>query len=108
MVRLISRAAKDTPIVIRNTEWPRANLLPSYSNPQTSFPQNGRLMLGHERRSKVLAKLANARCELEDALNLSIPVARYDPVVIPQPVRNKLSAMLDDLSAVVRQIEGSQ
>jgi hypothetical protein len=65
-------------------------------------------MLGHERRSKVLAKLTNAGCELEDALNLSIPVARYDPVVIPEPARNKLSAMLDDIRAVVRQIEGSQ
>jgi len=64
-------------------------------------------MLGNERRSKVLAKLANARCELEDALNLSILVARY-PVVIPEPARNKLSFMLDDIRAVVRQIEGSQ
>ena len=65
-------------------------------------------MLGHERRSKVLAKLTNARCELEDALNLSIPVARYDPVVISERARNKLSAMLDELAAVLRQIEGSQ
>ena len=68
----------------------------------------GRLMLGHERRSKVLAKLTNARCELEEASNLSIPVAQFDPVVIPQPAHNKLSALLDDLRAVVRQIEGSQ
>jgi hypothetical protein len=65
-------------------------------------------MLGHERRSKVLAKLTNARCELEDALNLSTPVARYDPVLIPERARNKLSAMLDELGAVLRQIEGSQ
>jgi hypothetical protein len=65
-------------------------------------------MLGHERRSKVLAKLTNARCELEDALNLSIPAARDDPVVIPEPIRNKLSAMIDDLNGVLRQIEGSQ
>ncbi len=65
-------------------------------------------MLGRERRSKVLAKLTNAGCELEDALNLSIPDARYDLVVIPEPVRNKLLAMLDDIRAVVRQIEGSQ
>jgi hypothetical protein len=72
------------------------------------LPPEGRLMLGHERRSKVLAKLTNARCELEDALNLSIPAARYDPVVIPDPARNRLSAMVDDLKCVVRQIEGSQ
>ena len=66
------------------------------------------LMLGHERRSKVLAKLTNARCELEDALNLSIPAARYDPVVIPEPARKQLSAMIEELKGVVRQIEGSQ
>jgi hypothetical protein len=65
-------------------------------------------MLRHERRSKVLAKLTNARCELEDALNLSIPVSRYDPVVMPEPIRKKLIAMIDDLNEVVRQIEGSQ
>jgi hypothetical protein len=41
-------------------------------------------MLGRERRSKVLAKLTNARCELEDALHL------------------------DELKGVLRQIEGSQ
>ena len=65
-------------------------------------------MLDHERRSKVLAKLTNARCELEDALKLSIPAARYDAVVMPEPIRNKLSAMIDDLKGVLRQIEGSQ
>jgi hypothetical protein len=65
-------------------------------------------MLGHERKSKVLAKLTNARCELEDALNLSIPTARYDPVVIPEPLCDRLSAMIDDLRGVLRQIEGSQ
>jgi hypothetical protein len=47
-------------------------------------------MLGHELRTKVLARLTNARCELEDALQLSIPAARYDPIVIPEPLRNRL------------------
>lgn len=65
-------------------------------------------MLHPERRSKVLAKLTNGRCELEDALNLSIPVARYDPVVIPETARNRLSAIIDDLKGILRQIEGSQ
>lgn len=65
-------------------------------------------MLHPERRSKVLAKLTNVRCELEDALNLSIPVARYDPVVIPETARNRLSAIIDDLKGILRQIEGSQ
>jgi hypothetical protein len=73
-----------------------------------SLPPEGRLMLGHERRSKVLAKLTNARCELEDALHLSIPAARYDPVVIPERLRNRLSAMIDDLNGMLREIEGSE
>ena len=65
-------------------------------------------MQRHERRSKVLAKLTNARCELEDALKLSIPVARYDPVVMPEPLCTKLSSMINDLNSVLCEIEGSQ
>ncbi len=65
-------------------------------------------MLRHEHRHKVLAKLTNARCEIEAALNLSTPAARYDPVVIPEPLRHRLSAMVDDLNGMLRQIEGSQ
>jgi hypothetical protein len=72
------------------------------------FPKTGRLMLGHEGRSKVLAKLTNARCELEEALNLSVPAARYDPVVIPEPARNRPSAVINEINGVLRQIEGSQ
>jgi hypothetical protein len=65
-------------------------------------------MLRHELRSKVVAKLTNARCELEDALNLSIPAARYDPVTISEPARNRLAAIIDDLRNVLCEIEGSQ
>jgi hypothetical protein len=65
-------------------------------------------MLRPERRSKVLAKLTNARCEIEDALKLSITVARYDPVVMPEPIRKRLTAMIDDLNGVLTEIEGSQ
>ena len=68
----------------------------------------GRLLLGPELRSKVLAKLTRVRCEQEDALNLSIPVARYDPVLIPEPLRNRLLAMINDLKSVLREIGGSQ
>jgi hypothetical protein len=65
-------------------------------------------MLRDERRAKILAKLTNARCEIEDALNHSTPAARYDPVVITEATRNKLSALIDELNRVLRQIEGSQ
>jgi hypothetical protein len=36
-------------------------------------------MLPHEHKNRVLAKLRNARYELEDALNFSVLTARYDP-----------------------------
>jgi len=65
-------------------------------------------MQRHERRSKVLAKLTNARYEIEDALKLSIPVARYDPVVMPEPIRKRLIAIIDDLNGVLSEIEASQ
>jgi hypothetical protein len=65
-------------------------------------------MLRHELRSKIAAKLANARCELEDALKLSIPAARYDPVTIPEPARNRLTAIINDLKNMLCEIEGSQ
>ena len=63
-------------------------------------------MLGHERRSKILAKLTNAWCELEDALHLSIPAARYDPVVIPVTFPSLLKkrssrSRLDELRTVL-------
>jgi hypothetical protein len=65
-------------------------------------------MLPHEHKQRVLAKLRNACNEVEDALSLSVPAARYDPVVIPQGARNELSAMVDDLNRIVRQLEGIQ
>jgi len=65
-------------------------------------------MLPHQHKQRVLAKLRNACNEVEDALSLSVPAARYDPVVIPQGARNELSAMVDDLNRILRQLEGIQ
>ena len=65
-------------------------------------------MFRHERQEKVLAKLSTARCELEDALSISTQVARYDLLVLPEPMRIKLASMIDDLNGVVSQLEGTQ
>jgi hypothetical protein len=65
-------------------------------------------MLRYEQRQRVLAKLTNARNELEDALNMSAVTARYDPVVLPDANRKDLAMMVDGLERMVRQIEGSQ
>ncbi len=65
-------------------------------------------MLRDELRGKIVAKLMNARCEIEDALNLSAPAARYDPVVMPNSTRNKLAAIVEELNGVLSRIDGSQ
>jgi hypothetical protein len=65
-------------------------------------------MLRDELREKIVAKLSNARGEIEDALNFSTPPARYDPVVMHESTRNKLLDIIDELDGVLRQIEGSQ
>jgi len=56
-------------------------------------------------RQKVLAKLINACRDLEDALKQSAPGARYDPVVIPQVLRNELTVVRDDLARIIRRVE---
>jgi len=56
-------------------------------------------------RQRVLAKLINACHDLEDALKQSAPGARYDPVIVPQALRNELSVLRDDLARIIRQLE---
>jgi len=50
----------------------------------------------------------NARNELEDALNLSVATARYDPVVLADARRKELKVMVDDLNRVIQQLERIQ
>jgi hypothetical protein len=57
-------------------------------------------------KKHVIAKLIVARDEMEDALRLSVPGARYDPVLIPQAARNELSVLRDDLDRIIRKLEG--
>lgn len=65
-------------------------------------------MLRHEYRQKVLSKLTNARNDLEAALSLSTPAARYDPVLLSEATRTQLASMIEDLNGVLRQLEGVQ
>ena len=64
-------------------------------------------MISASDRQRVVAKLINACHDLEEALTLSVPGARYDPVVIPQALRNELSVLTDDLARIIRQLEES-
>ena len=56
-------------------------------------------------RQRILAKLINACRDLEGAITQSAPGARYDPVVIPQVLRNELSVLRDDLARIIRRLE---
>ena len=58
-------------------------------------------------RQRILAKLINARHDLEDAFTQSAPGARYDPVVIPQTSRNELFLLRESLDRIIRKLEES-
>jgi hypothetical protein len=94
--------------VIGITERHLRSLLRLGVHPCILFPLIKSLMFRHDTREKVLAKLITARCELEDALNIATQVARYDLLVLPEPIRIKLASMIDDLNGVVSQLEGTK
>ena len=56
-------------------------------------------------REKIIAKLINACHDLEDVLRQSAPGARYDPVLVPEPLRNELSVLKDELARITRRLE---
>jgi len=64
-------------------------------------------MMSASDRQRILPKLINARHDLEDALTQSVPAARYDPVIVPQALRNELSVLRDDLARIIRTLEKS-
>lgn len=65
-------------------------------------------MTAASNRQQIIAKLINARDDLEDALRQSVPAGRYDPVIIPQALRNELSVLRSDLVRIIQTLEGSQ
>ncbi len=65
-------------------------------------------MMREECRQKLLAKLTTARCELEDALSVSTPAARYDPTVLSEATRKRITSMIDELNGLLRGLEGLQ
>ena len=62
-------------------------------------------MISASDRQRILAKLINANHDLDDALLLSAPGSRYDPVLVPQSLRNELSVLRDDLAHIIRRLE---
>jgi hypothetical protein len=66
----------------------------------------GGIMLERKSKRQVIAKLMVARDEIEAALNVSVPAARYDPVLVPQAARNELSVLRDDLDRIIGKLKG--
>jgi c-di-GMP-binding flagellar brake protein YcgR len=79
---------------------------PVDENGATEGCTEGGIMIELKSKKKVIAKLIVARDEMEDALQLSVPAARYDPVLIPQAARNELSVLRDDLDRIIGKLEG--
>ncbi len=65
-------------------------------------------MLREQLNQRVLAKLVNARNELEDALSLSVPAARYDPIILPDTRRTEIRVMVNDLNHLIQHLDGVQ
>jgi hypothetical protein len=64
-------------------------------------------MIAASDRQRIISKLIEASYDLEDALLQSTPRARYDPAIIPEGLRNKLSILRDDLARIIRTLEES-
>ena len=60
------------------------------------------------RNTQVITKLIVARDQIEDALQQSVPTARYDPVPIPHEARDELSVLRDGLDRIIGKLEGEQ
>jgi len=63
-------------------------------------------MIELKSKKQVITKLIVARDQIEDALRLSVPAARYDPVPIPQAARNELSVLRDGLDRIIGKLAG--
>ena len=61
-------------------------------------------MLWSELRLGVVAKLRNARNELQEVWNMSAPAGRYDPVILRDVTRQKISVMVDDLNRILKDL----
>lgn len=59
-------------------------------------------------RQRILEKLINACHDLEAALVQSAPGARYDPVIIPEALRNELVVLRYNLARIIRRLEEIQ
>jgi hypothetical protein len=59
-------------------------------------------------KQRIIAKLITARNDLDDALERSISASQPDFAPIPQPLRNELSTLRDDLARIIHQLEENE
>ena len=57
------------------------------------------------RKQKVIEKLVSARGELDHAIRLGAPAARYDQVVLPEAKRDQVVLIVRDLEQMIRELE---
>jgi len=60
------------------------------------------------RKQKVIAKLIQGRNEIEDTLELDKPAARYDSVILSDPLRDTLRSTILMIEAVLQELWATQ
>ncbi len=58
-------------------------------------------------RQRMIAKLVSAQHDLGEVVTQTLPVARYDPVVVHQSLRSDLMALREDLARIIQALEES-
>ena len=61
-----------------------------------------------DRKQQIIARLVAAREEIQNAIWLATPIARYDPVLMPQATRDQLSGLREDLEKVIQKFKEEQ
>jgi len=56
-------------------------------------------------KQRIVARLMNARHDLDEALSQSAPVARYDPVLVARDLQDEISVLRDHLIRIIRRVE---
>src|SRR6266849_2160027 len=80
----------------------------SAQKPLERAPEQHGCTMDLTRKQHVIAKLIQGRNEIDDALELGNSAARYDPVILSEPLRDTLISIILRIDAVLQQLRDIQ